>query len=122
MIIAVPYENGQVFGHFGKTEAFKVYTASEGLVTGSVISPVLLKGHDALADFLSSLGVTTVICGGIGAPAKARLADKKIQVFPGVSGNADEAVEALLSGTLYYMEGAQCNHHHKGCSGECCHD
>ena len=30
MKIAVTYENGQIFQHFGHTEQFKIYEAAEG--------------------------------------------------------------------------------------------
>ena len=33
MKIAVTYENGQVFQHFGHTEQFKIYEAAEGKVS-----------------------------------------------------------------------------------------
>ena len=46
MKIAVTYENGQVFQHFGHTEQFKIYEAAEGKVvsarvveTGAAVPP-----------------------------------------------------------------------------------
>ena len=33
MKIAIPYENGQVFQHFGHSAQFKLYTAEEGRIT-----------------------------------------------------------------------------------------
>ena len=40
MKIAIPYENGQVFQHFGHSAQFKLYTAEEGRITGAeVVSP-----------------------------------------------------------------------------------
>lgn len=39
MKIAVTYENGQIFQHFGKTEAFKIYDVNDqGIVSSEVIS------------------------------------------------------------------------------------
>ena len=35
MKIAVPYENGQIFQHFGHTERFKVYTATAAADTSA---------------------------------------------------------------------------------------
>lgn len=45
-----------------------------------------------------------------------------IQLYGGVSGNADQAVEALLAGKLAYDPEARCDHHghgeeHHGCGG-----
>ena len=36
MKIAVTYENGQVFQHFGHTEQFKIYEAAEGKVVSAL--------------------------------------------------------------------------------------
>ena len=33
MKIAVTYENGQIFQHFGHTEQFKLYEAADGKIT-----------------------------------------------------------------------------------------
>ena len=37
MKIAIPYENGQVFQHFGHSAQFKLYTAEEGRITGAEV-------------------------------------------------------------------------------------
>ena len=58
------------------------------------------------------LGVDTLICGGIGAGARQALAQAGIRLFPGVQGPADEAVQALLAGTLAYDPDTVCAHHH----------
>ena len=54
MKIAVTYENGQVFQHFGHTEQFKVYNVENGAVTASAVEPTNGSGHGALAGFLRS--------------------------------------------------------------------
>ena len=38
MKIAVPYEDGKVFQHFGKTKKVKVYTVEDGAVTAAHIA------------------------------------------------------------------------------------
>lgn len=113
MKIAVTYENGQVFQHFGHCEQFKLYDAVDGAVTSSQVVSAVGSGHGALAGFLQSHGVDTLICGGIGAGARTALAEAGIQLYPGVSGGADESVEALLKGTLSYDPDTQCAHHHE---------
>ena len=35
MRIAVPYENGNIFQHFGRSEAFKFYDVDSGAVTAA---------------------------------------------------------------------------------------
>ena len=87
--------------------------------------PTLGGGHGALAGFLASLNVDTLICGGIGSGAKNALASANIAVYGGVSGNADAAVHAFLAGKLEYDPNAQCNHHSHNhgdghdCDGHC---
>lgn len=122
MRIAVTYENGEVFQHFGHTEQFKIYDLENGKIVKEQIVDTNGSGHGALAGFLADLGVDTLICGGIGMGAKNALADAGIRLYGGVSGNADETVEALIEGRLSYNPDVQCSHHgeehHGGHCGE----
>ncbi len=111
MKIAVTYENGQIFQHFGHTEEFKVYEVEDGKVVASEVVSTNGSGHGALAEILQDLGVQVLICGGIGGGAQMALASVGIQLFGGVVGDADEAVAALLSGSLAFNPNVQCNHH-----------
>lgn len=126
MKIAVTYENGQVFQHFGHTEQFKIYEAAEGKVVSARVVETGGSGHGALAGFLRGLGVDTLICGGIGGGAQSALAQAGIRLYGGVNGNADEAVNALLAGNLGYNPDVHCSHHdHEGeghsCGEHSCH-
>ena len=118
MRIAVTYENGEIFQHFGHTEQFKVYDAENGKIVSSEVVDTNGSGHGALAGVLSALHVDALICGGIGGGAQAALAAAGIQLYGGVSGNADEAAEALAAGTLAYNSHVMCSrhgeHHHEG--------
>ena len=87
MKIAVTYENGQVFQHFGHTKQFKVYETADGKVVSSEIVGTQGQGHGALAGFLLGGGVDVLICGGIGGGARAALAEAGIRLFPGASGD-----------------------------------
>lgn len=123
MRIAVTYENGQIFQHFGHTEQFKVYDIEDGKIVASEVVSTNGSGHGALAGVLNSLNADVLICGGIGGGAQMALASAGIQLFGGVSGDADQAVEALLAGTLVFNPNVQCNHHgehhhHEGGCGE----
>ena len=120
MKIAVTYENGQIFQHFGHTEQFKVYEVENGAVASSQVVNTNGSGHGALAGLLKALGVDTLICGGIGGGAQAALSAAGIRLYGGVSGDADRAVEALLSGSLMFQPDVMCNHHgeHHGSCGE----
>lgn len=116
--IAVTYESGMIFQHFGHTEEFKLYEIEEGKVKGSQVVSTEGSGHGALAGMLTSLNVDTLICGGIGAGAQNALAEAGIELYGGVSGSADEAVEALLAGKLNYNPDVKCNHHGHDHHGE----
>ncbi len=110
MKIAVTFENGTVFQHFGHTEQFKVYETDGGKVSSAGLLNADGTGHEALAAFLKDHGVDVVICGGIGGGAEAALKEQGIELCAGASGDADEAVAAYLRGELEDT-GANCSHH-----------
>ena len=111
--IAVTYENGEVFQHFGHTEEFKVYEVEDGKVVSSEIIGSNGSGHGALAGLLGENRIDVLICGGIGGGAQAALQERGIELCAGASGDADEAVEAYLRGELVNT-GANCSHHGEG--------
>ena len=111
MKIAVTYENGQVYQHFGHTEQFKIYEVENGKVVDSTVLNTNDAGHSALAGFLQSAGVGALICGGIGGGARTMLGDMGILIYGGVTGDADAAVEAYLAGKLVYDPNIKCAHH-----------
>lgn len=123
MKIAVTYENGQVFQHFGHTEQFKVYEVEDGKIVKAEIVDTNGQGHGALAGFLSNGGVDVLICGGIGGGARNALAEAGIELYPGAHGDADAQVESFIAGTLNYDPDTMCSHHehhdHEG--GGCGH-
>ena len=122
MRIAVTFENGNIYQHFGHTEQFKIYDVENGQITKEQIADTNGSGHGALAGLLRDLGVDTQICGGIGMGAKNALADAGITLYGGAAGNADEAVKALITGNLAYDPDIQCSHHGEGHHhGEGCH-
>ena len=100
MRIAGTYENGQIFQHFGHTETFKIYDVEEGKVVHSEVVDTNGSGHGALAgEFFTYMNADVLICGGIGGGAQTALAAAGIKLFGGVSGDADEAVEAFINET-----------------------
>ena len=123
MRIAVTYEDGQVFQHFGHTEQFKVYNVENGAVTSSEILGSNGSGHGALATLLAGEGIDVLICGGIGGGAQTALSDRGIELCAGASGSADEAVAAYLRGELINT-GANCSHHGEdhSCGDHSCGD
>lgn len=111
MKIAVTYENGRVFQHFGHTQQFKVYETQDGAILQSEIISASGRGHGALAGLLAEQNINVLLCGGIGAGAQTALAQAGIQLYGGVTGDADAAVQAFLAGNLSYDPDVHCDHH-----------
>ena len=121
MRVAVTYDKGNVFGHFGRTEEFKVYDIEDGKVVDSKILGTNGEGCGALAGILNIAKVDTLICGGIGGGAQRALEEAGIKLYAGVSGSTDAAVDALIAGTLEASSEANCDHHdHEHADGESC--
>ena len=112
MKIAVTYDNGNIFQHFGKTEFFKVYEIEDNKVISSEVIGSNGTGHGALAGLLADRDVDVLICGGIGGGAQAALEEAGVEMCAGAQGDADQAVEAYLKGELV-STGANCDHHHE---------
>lgn len=133
MRIAVTYENGEIFQHFGHTETFKLYDIENNEIKSSEIVSTDGNGHGALAGFLAKGKVDVLICGGIGGGAQTALAEAGIKLYGGVSGSADEIVKSFIDGTLSYNPNVKCNHHdhehtdnthqcgNHGCGSNSCH-
>ncbi len=122
MRIAVTYDNGNIFQHFGHTEFFKVYDVADGKILDSQVVSTNGSGHGALAEVLQVLKADALICGGIGGGAQMALASVGVRLYGGVSGSADAAVEALLAGKLDFDPNVKCNHHgdhHHGEGHQC---
>ena len=129
--IAVTYDNGQIFQHFGRTEAFKVYEVEDGKVVNSEVMESNGVGHGALAGLLADNTIDVLICGGIGGGAMAALEERGIEICAGAEGDTDAAVEAYLKGELesagvtcdHHGEGHSCGHHEEGhsCGDHGCH-
>ena len=111
MRVAVTYDNGNVFGHFGKTEQFKIYDIEDGKVVNTQILDTNGEGCGALAGLLNVAGVDALICGGIGGGAVNAVQQAGLKLYAGASGNTDAAVEALIAGTLDASGEANCDHH-----------
>lgn len=124
MKIAVTFEAGNIFQHFGRTELFKIYEVEENKIISADIIGTGGAGHEALAGVLADEGVNVLICGGMGPGAQAALTEAGIETISGASGSADDAVLAYLKGELV-SAGVNCDHDHEeaeeeeGCGGSC---
>jgi len=107
---------------------FKLYEVTNQKITATTLLDTNGNGHSALVTLLKANQVDTLICGGIGGGAQAALAEANIRLIGGVQGNADEAVQAFLNGTLAFDPNVHCTHHDHGeghscgshgCGGHC---
>lgn len=112
MRVAVTYENGEVFQHFGRTPQFKVYDIENNEVVGTKVIDTNGTGHGALAGFLKNMQADVLICGGIGGGAQMAMQEAGITLFSGNSGDADEIIKAYIAGTLDQNADPTCDHHH----------
>ncbi|MCI8650697.1 MAG: dinitrogenase iron-molybdenum cofactor biosynthesis protein [Anaerotruncus sp.] len=128
MKLAVTYEDGVIFQHFGHTPFFKLYETQAGKVISSTVVTTEGSGHGALAGLLREHGAQVLICGGIGQGAKDALVQAGILLVAGAAGDADAAVDGFLKGDLQNDPSAGCSHHHEGehtcgehsCGGHSC--
>ena len=117
--IAVPYADGEIFQHFGKSTQFKIYTIDDEKIVSSEVVQTENKSHEDLALWFVFQGVNAVLCGNIGAGMQGALAGCGIVALAGVEGAADEAVAKLIAGTLVTTQEANCPGHGGGCGGGC---
>ena len=115
MRIAVAYDNGQIYKRFGHAPHFLFYDVFGNLIfRKQIISTPPKKGHAVIASFLNTLSVDTVICDKIGDGGQAALKAAGIELYPGINGNADQAVVSLVAGTLPKKEKQKGDSHHCG--------
>lgn len=128
--IAVTYENGNVFQHFGRTSEFKIYDIENNEIVKAEVVSSNGASHGALVGFLQEANVDGLVCGGMGNGAKMAIEQAGIKLYPGVTGSVDEAVAKLLNNTLETKD-VVCNHKHdhdhhhehggSGCGSHGCH-
>lgn len=111
MIIAIPYNNNEIFQHFGHSQEFALYEIEDKKIISSKIVNTNGQGHGAIASFLSELNADVLICGGIGGGARGALMNAGIKLCSGCKGNIEDTVKKFLEGTLEYSENATCSHH-----------
>ena len=118
MRIAIPFYKDIIFQHFGHAPQFKIYEVENHQVLMEMVVEVEQQGHDAVAALLRSMDVRVVICGNIGQDAMKALQEAGIIFYGGVTGDADEAITALIAGGLKYDPNIQCTAR-EGCGGDC---
>lgn len=111
MKIAVTYENGNVFQHFGHTEKVKIYSIENGKIVSEKLEDTSATGHSLLVEFLKNNDIKVLICGGIGQGAVNALTEAEIELYSGNEGNADDIVKMYIEGNLEQNSDSNCSHH-----------
>lgn len=112
-MIAITYDKdtNSVFQHFGRTEYF--YLFDENTNEEKVVNNGGYSHHD-LAPYLKSLGVTTLICGGIGSHGVEAVEASGLKLIPGAYGNVKDVIKAYKEGSLVGDPNAMHSCSHEG--------
>ena len=112
MIVAITYENGNVFMHYGKTREFILFDIENNEIKNERIIPCGEYSHHTLADLLKLNNVDVLICGGCGAHAIESLEAKGIEIFNGAYGDVYNVINEYLNGNLKFNGASECSCHH----------
>jgi len=120
MKVAISTDRGHVSAHFGRCPAYTLVEIQDGRIIKRTEIPN--PGHQPgfLPVYLSQMGVSAIIAGGMGPRAQGLFAEKNIDIITGVQGPIDEVIESFLRQKL---EAGQdlCDHgHHQ--EGSCRHE
>ena len=123
--IAIPYEEGRIFPKFGAQKQMKVYSIDEGAVSSSQVVDMSDVPREEMGIWLVRQGVNAILCSEIDPIAYGCLMAAGIPAVACFTGDADLAIEKLLSGQLAdAVPGAGGCSGCSGCSscrdGSCC--
>ena len=124
MRIAIATEGSHVAPHFGRRPEYTLYNVKDGSVAEKTVVPN--PGHEPgfLPEYLSNLGVSCIIAGGMGMRAQNLFAGKNIQTVVGATGLVDDVAKSFAAGVLRGGESLcehgqgksssdpNCEHHH----------
>ncbi|AEY65905.1 ATPase involved in chromosome partitioning [Clostridium sp. BNL1100] len=112
MKIAIATEGNNISSHFGKCEYFTVVEIENKSIKSKEVVSTEGNQHGLLPGFLASLGIKTVIAGGMGDGARQKLEENNIQIISGISGNIDEAIQLYIDGNLKSASSGCSGHEH----------
>ena len=97
---AISTDGEEVAAHFGRCQGYTIVEVADGAVRSRELLPN--PGHEPgfLPGYLAERGVTCIIAGGMGPRAQMLFDQHRIQTIVGVSGNVEEAIQALARGEL----------------------
>ena len=100
MKVAISTEGSSVSAHFGRCPAYTIVDIKGGQVLKR--EKIENPGHSPgfLPNYLSEMGVTCVIAGGMGSRAQDLFRQKNIEPIIGVEGTIDEVIDKFLNNKL----------------------
>jgi len=117
MKVAINYEDGMVFQHFGETKNFAFYVVENGKVLSEEIKNTNGLSHADLIGFLKENGVQVLICGNLGGHVTELLEEDNIEIFAGNKGITRALAELYAKGKLKKLDLSD-NEHNCECN---CH-
>lgn len=111
MKIAISTDQGQVSAHFGRCPSYTILEIKEAQIQKQEEIPN--PGHQPgfLPQYLSEMGVSCIIAGGMGPRAQALFSQKNIETIIGVQGSIEEVIKKIINQELESGEDL-CDHGH----------
>ena len=119
MIIGIATEGHNISEHFGKCQYFSIVEVGDGCLATKRIVDATGFQHGMLPIFLSTYGVKTIIADGIGGGMYQKLKEQGFEIFVGVKGDIDKAIQDYIDGTLESKLPSCSGHSHEGHSHNC---
>ena len=112
MRVAITYDDGNVFMHYGKTREFIIFEIENNEIKNEFILPCGEYSHHTLADLLSINNVDVLICGGCGGHAIESLEAKNIKIYNGACGDVHNVIKQYINEELTFNGATECGCHH----------
>ena len=119
--MAYNIKTGEISDNYAHCDTFAVYEYEND--TDSLVKTLAdcsaVEGNRQMSEMLKELNVDLVMCGNMGAEAKAMLLSNAIVPIVGFRGDADTAAKLLAAGNLPIAENGSCTGQCGTCGGSC---
>lgn len=107
MVIAIPYTDGTIEEHFCSAKELKIYSLVNRELVSAKVHPVTCcqDTYDAIKQH----SVSCILCKHISSKLFRSFAKKGMDVYCGVSGDADHNIEKFTFGEFKYDDDEQCD-------------
>lgn len=124
MVLAIAEDNKMIADHLGHCKGIHFYEIEEGKIVKDELIPCTGEGHEYMLSLLKEHKTNVLVCGKLGKPAIEALQKEKVEIFPILMGEVEEAAQEYLEGTLPQVPVEHLLHacdHHNGEGHCCCH-